>query len=586
MERKLAAILAADVVGYTRLMGEDETGTLRRLTKLRLQVLEPLFAEYHGRVVKLMGDGMLLEFASVVDAVKCAIAWRSSVSHPAEKSSEAQPFVFRIGINLGDVIVEEGDIHGDGVNIASRLEGFAEPGGICLSDDVYRQVKGKVAAEFEDLGEQSLKNVAEPVRIYAVTRNLSQASNSSIQKLSPTPSNKPSIAVLPFDNMSGDLDQDYLADGIAEDIITGLSRFRSLFVIARNSSFAYRGVSRDVRVIGRELGVQYLLEGSVRRSANNVRISAQLIDATSGNHIWAERFDRKLASIFELQDEITSQIVGLIEPELGTAELERSKRKPIESLDAWDCYLRARWQIGKSDTKDNLNACMRLCEQAVEGDPQMAAGYVILAICHIASVAFRHTDDRDKSIERAHQAALKAVHLDTRDPEAHTALGRTYDFLGKLEDAIQQHKIALDLNPNYSNGYLFLASTYNHYNRPELALEYIASAQRLSPKDHRLWFMHMNRGFAYSLLGMHDDAVEELRAAARNTSENFWPQLGLAVVLVHAGRSDEGKSAMVAARKRESMFGSSSELVIAFSSASKRYREFLVEGALGAGLPR
>jgi TolB-like protein len=308
LERRLAAILAADVVGYTRLMGLDEAGTLRRLTDLREKVLAPLIAEHRGRIVKLMGDGLLVEFTSAVDCVVCAMAWQEQVTNAEAVGDVDKRLQFRIGINLGDVIVEGDDIHGDGVNIAARLEGLAEPGEICFSGDAYRQVRGKIEADFEDLGERELKNVAEPVRVYRV-RALRSDGASTGRGAEPLPlPDKPSIAVLPFANMSGDAEQEYFSDGITEDIITELSRFDDLFVIARNSTFSYKGKSVRVQEIARDLGVAYVVEGSVRKAGARVRITAQLIEAASGNHIWAERYDGELENIFDLQDEITRSI--------------------------------------------------------------------------------------------------------------------------------------------------------------------------------------------------------------------------------------------------------------------------------------
>ncbi len=316
MERRLAAILAADVVGYTRLMGVDEAGTLRRLTDLREKVLQPLITEHHGRVVKLMGDGILVEFGSAVDSVACAMAWRDSVALHETDRDTGTVLQFRIGINLGEIIVDGDDIHGDGVNIAARLEGLAQPGGICLSDDIYRYVKGKIEAQFEDMGEQELKNVTDPVRVYHVAVE-GPAATTPGAAVAPLPlPDKPSIAVLPFDNMSGDPEQDYFADGMVEDIITEFSRIKWLFVIARNSSFTYKGKAVDIKQVGRELGVRYVLEGGVRKAGNRLRITGQLIDTSTGGHLWADRFDGEMADIFDLQDKVTQSVVGAIAPRL------------------------------------------------------------------------------------------------------------------------------------------------------------------------------------------------------------------------------------------------------------------------------
>jgi len=337
IERKLAAILAADIAGYSRLMGADEERTLARLKAHRREHIAPKISEHRGRIVKTTGDGILIEFPSVIEAVSCAVAVQRGIAERNAGTPEEQRITFRVGVNLGDIIVEDGDIHGDGVNIAARLEGIAEPGGICISEDAFRQVRGRVDVEFEDIGEQSLKNIARPLRVYRV---LLQRPGQTRGQALPLP-DKPSIAVLPFANMSGDPEQEYFADGMVEEIITALSRIRWLFVIARNSSFTYEGRAIDVKQVGRELGVRYVLEGSVRKAGGRVRITAQLIDATNGAHLWADRFDGSLEDVFELQDEVASGVAGVIEPALQAAETARSARRPTNDLTAYDLYLRA-----------------------------------------------------------------------------------------------------------------------------------------------------------------------------------------------------------------------------------------------------
>ncbi len=342
MERRLAAILAADVVGYTRLMGRDEEGTLQRLTQLREDILEPLVTEHGGRIVKLMGDGFLVEFASVVDSVTCALAWQEMVSeHEAGEDTENR-ILFRIGINLGDIIIEESDIYGDGVNIAARLEGLSNPGGICLSGDSYRQTKGKVDAEFGDMGEQTLKNVEAPVRVYRIVSSSEIVEQKPGEQSELALPDKPSIAVLPFDNMSGDPDQEYFVDGIAEDIITALSKVSGLFVIARNSTFTYKGQAVNMQEVSTALGVKYVLEGSVRKAGGRVRITAQLIEGASSGHLWAERYDRELVDIFAVQDEVTQQIVNALEVQLGSGESERMVKHETGDLRCYDRLLRGR----------------------------------------------------------------------------------------------------------------------------------------------------------------------------------------------------------------------------------------------------
>lgn len=348
VQRRLAAILSADVVGYSRLMGQDEVGTLSRLNALRHEFIDPTIASHAGRIVKLMGDGALVEFASAVDAVTCAIEIQTRLRERDARGSEANPIQFRIGINVGDIIIEGEDILGDGVNIAARIEGIAEPGGIAISEDAWRQVQGKVPANFIDGGEQKLKNIARPVRIYRLDLGDKPTSGTDARHALALPA-KPSIAVLPFTNMSGDPDQDYFADGMVEDIITELACLPSLFVIARNSSFVYKGRAVDLKEVGRELGVRYVLEGSVRKAGDRVRVTGQLIDASTGSHVWAEKFDGELKDIFDLQDEVTSKVVAALAPRIERAELDQAKHKLTSSLNAYDYYIRGRASFRERD---------------------------------------------------------------------------------------------------------------------------------------------------------------------------------------------------------------------------------------------
>jgi adenylate cyclase len=378
VERRLAAILAADIAGYSRLMGADEEGTLERLKALRGEFVDPKISEHRGRIVKTTGDGILIEFPSVIEAVSCAVAVQREMSHRNAGTPQDRRIAFRIGVNLGDIIVEDGDIHGDGVNIAARLEGIAEPGGICISEDAFRQVRGKVDAEFDDVGEQSLKNIVRPMRIYRV--KLAGAPDASMTTL-PLP-DKPSLAVLPFHNLSGDLEQEYFADGIVEEITTAIARLPWLFVIARNSSFTYKGRAVDVRQVARELGVRYVLEGSVRKAGNRVRITGQLIDTATGAHIWADRFDSALDDIFELQDQVASTVVGAIEPKLQKSEIERVTRKPTGSLGAYDLYLRALEQYHKY-TKDGMGEAVALLGRALVIDSAYAPAAAMIGWCRV-----------------------------------------------------------------------------------------------------------------------------------------------------------------------------------------------------------
>jgi adenylate cyclase len=389
-----------------------------------------------------MGDGLLVEFASVVDALTCAVAWQNQAAE-REEADEHKRLQFRIGINLGDVIVEGEDIHGDGVNIAARLEGMAEPGGICISGDAYRQGKGKVEAGFEDLGEHDLKNVAEPVQVYRITTATSDSGGATSVREPLTLPNKPSIAVLPFTNMSGDLEQDYFSDGITEDIITELSRFRSLFVIARNSSFHYKGQSPRVQDVGRELGVHYVVEGSVRKAGNRVRITAQLVEAESGNHLWAERYDRDLENIFDVQDEVVKEIAASVPGQLNVAAMERARRRPAENLSAYDCLMRGEWLMFRDFTDPDV---MPLFERAVELDPQCGRAYIQLARLHAYS--FTQGVSVDKAAQLALPLAEKALEISPSDPSIQAIAANTYMMLCEHDLARQHIERAISLNPN------------------------------------------------------------------------------------------------------------------------------------------
>ena len=405
VERRLTAILAADVAGYSRLMGADEEGTLAALRAHRQDLLDPKIAEHRGRIVKTTGDGILVEFASIVDAARCAIDIQRGMRARNASVPHDKRIDFRVGINVGDVIIEGGDIFGDGVNIAARLEAIAEPGGICLSGQAQENIRDKLDIEFEDEGEHQLKNIARPVRVYRVRVRGGDELATSTHPALALP-DKPSIAVLPFQNLGGDPEQEYFADGMVEDIISGLSRIKWLFVIARNSSFAYKGKSPDIRQVGRELGVRYVLEGSVRKSAGRVRITGQLIDAATGTHLWAERYDRKSDDIFALQDEITLSVVGAIEPSLRLAEVERVKRKRPDSLDAYDLVLRALPQVFTL-MPDGAAKSLPMLERALTLEPDYATALAFAAWCHeILFVRAGMREENRLAMSRYAQAAL------------------------------------------------------------------------------------------------------------------------------------------------------------------------------------
>lgn len=417
VERRLAAILAADVAGSCRLIGIDEEGTLARLKALRRILFDPKIAEHHGRIVKNTGDGAIAEFASVVAAVRCADEIQrgmaaQNIDVPLDKRIE-----LRIGIHVGDIIIEENDIFGDGVNIAVRLEGIAEPGGISISDDARRQIRGKVDVTFEDLGSQSLRNIAEPMRVWRVPygRAMPAAPNRwPVDKTLVLP-DKPSIAVLPFTNLSSDPEQEYFADGMVDDIITALSQFKALFVIARNSSFTYKGRAVDVKQVGRELGVRYVLEGSVRKAANRVRITGQLVDTATGAHLWADRFDGGLSDVFDLQDQVTESVVGAIAPAVEKAEIEHAKRKPTESLDAYAIYLRGLAKFYQVASRQANEEALRLFDRAIELDPDFASAYGRAAHCYAIARANGWIAVTPKEIAEVTRLAQRAVELGKDD---------------------------------------------------------------------------------------------------------------------------------------------------------------------------
>jgi adenylate cyclase len=449
LERRLAAILAADVVGYSHLMGRDEAGTLKRLKSLRKELVQPRMVERKGRIVKLMGDGLLAEFPSVVEAVRCAVEIQQDMAGREAGLPEEGRIRLRIGVNLGDIIVEGTDIYGDGVNVAARLEALADPGSICVSGTVFDHVKAKVDLDFVDLGEQQVKNIDQPVHVYRIAMDCGVDTSGAVGT---APScgpalglpDKPSIAVLPFTNMSGDPEQEYFSDGITEDIITELSRFRSLFVIARNSSFHYKGQSPKVQDVGRELGVHYVVEGSVRKAGNRVRITTQLIEAESGSHLWAERYDRDLENIFDVQDEVVQEIAASVPGQLSVAAMELARRRPAESLSAYDCLLRGEWLMFRDFTDRNV---IPLLERAVEIDPQCARAYVQLARRHAYSVPARGVP-YDEAAPLARTLAERALEISPSDPSIQAIASGTYSMMYEHNLARQHIERAISLNPN------------------------------------------------------------------------------------------------------------------------------------------
>jgi adenylate cyclase len=444
VERRLAAILAADVAGYSRLIGADEEGTLARLRGHRAELIDPKIAEHRGRIVKTTGDGMLVEFASVVDALRCASEVQAAMTERNAAAPADSRIEFRIGIHQGDIVVEDEDIFGDGVNIAARLEGLAEPGGICVSARVQEDVAGRLELAFEDIGERELKNIARPVRVFRVAPK-QNAQPSEPSATLPLP-DKPSAAVLPFNNMSSDPEQEFFADGIAEDVITALSRYPSLFVIARNSSFTYKSRSVDVKQVGRELGVRYVLEGSLRKSGNRIRVTAQLVEAETGKHVWAERYDRDLADIFAVQDEIAHAVAIAVAPAIADAERQRAMRKPPGSLDAWAAYQRGLWHLSKATADDNALA-QKFLQQAIDLDPTFAGGYTGFAWAQFQAAVHFQVRDLVEAQRLGEVSARKAVAVDGADAEARACLAGILRMRGDLDGALAEAQTALAIAP-------------------------------------------------------------------------------------------------------------------------------------------
>jgi adenylate cyclase len=447
VQRRLAAILAADVVGYSRLMEADEEDTRARLRSLQSDLIDPQIAADGGRLVKTTGDGILVEFPSAVNAVRNALAIQSAMAEHNANVSDDRRLVFRVGINIGDVIIEGEDIHGDGVNVAARLEGLCEPGEVYISGTVRDHVEGKLTANFHDLGDQTVKNISRPVRVFRVNSQSRDASPvADVAEPLPLP-DKPSIAVLPFDNQSGDPEQEYFADGIAEDIITGLSRFHWFFVIARNSSFSFKGSSPDVRTVAHELGVQYVLKGSVRKAGNRVRITAQLIDGTTGSHVWAERYDRDLEDIFAVQDEITSAITGAVAPSFASAEAQRIKRKAPENLHAWDYAIHGNWHLWHLD-REHLAEARKLFQAAIDLDPKNVLALSGLALVCSWEVVWGWAEDPDALREFADETASRAVAADEHDAWAQAVFSTVSLHRRRLDAAARAARRAIELNPN------------------------------------------------------------------------------------------------------------------------------------------
>jgi len=540
VHRRLSAIFAADMVGYSGLVEADEEGTIARQKRHRKELIEPKIAGYDGRIVKLMGDGMLVEFASVVDAVRCAIEVQQAMVAREADVPEGRRIRYRVGVNLGDIVIDGDDILGDGVNVAARLEGLAAPGGVCVSDAVHQSVVGKIDLAFEDLGEQQVKNIKRPIRAYGLhidQGTLGIVSAEKIPAATPALPDKPSVAVLAFNNMSGDVEQEFFADGIAEDIITALSRVTGLFVIARNSSFSYRGQSPDIRQVGRELGVRYVLEGSVRRASNQIRVTAQLIDAETGNHVWAEKYDRPVDDIFSIQDEITQSVTGAVGSQISATEMKRAARKRPEDLGSWERVMKA-WSLLQKTTEADNAAAREICLKETARNPEnhralasLAYGYAMDSLYGWGSMSPAET------MKKAATAARASIAIEPNEEWSHSMLCLVLWLAGEHEASIREGETAVAVNPNFNIAHFLLGTVlgYSGAEYCERAAKHIALAIRLDPRDVWVAWPHANWANIELISENYDAAIDRARTALDRD-----PSLGLAYRVLAAALALEG----------------------------------------------
>ncbi|MGO4437036.1 adenylate/guanylate cyclase domain-containing protein [Rhizobium sp. RAF56] len=539
--RRLAAILDADVVGYSRLMSIDEAGTFEALKAHRRELIAPLIAEHQGRIVKLIGDGTLAEFASVVDALTCALQIQRAMIQRNEGIEPTRRMELRIGVHLGDVLVESNDIYGDGVNVAARLQEIAPPGGLCVSQQVHDQIAAKMRFEATDMGLQRLKNIASPVHVWRWTpdgvADHGDARPAGEASLLPH-RNRPSLAVLPFANMSDVAEQEHFSDGFTEELIATLARCRWLFVAARNSSFTYKGRSVDVRKVAQDLGVRYVLEGSVRRAGSRIRITAQLLSGEDGTLLWAERYDRMLDDVFTLQDEIAAEITGTLEPELDAIEFAALRGRTVPDMNAWETYLKGLWHLYKFTLPD-LTVARELLERAIVIDPGFAQAHARLAYVHIQLGWYGAMDDRAQRIRDALELSERAIALDEREPAAHLALGRARVLSGAAEVGIAHLRNALAMDPSFAQAHFALGQALCYVERPEEGIAEIREAFRLSPRDPHLWTFYTILAIAHYQAGRMEEATDAARSALRQANSTFWPAMILLAVLGGRGKAAE-----------------------------------------------
>lgn len=553
-QRRLAAIVSADVVGYSRLMSANEVDTHARLRSRFSGLIGPMIAAHGGRVVKLMGDGLLAEFPSIIDAVRWAAEAQTKVAGLDDGYPEDQRIIYRVGINLGDVIVDGEDIFGDGVNLADRLQDMAEPGGICISDKVHAEISGKLATEFVDGGLRTAKNIETPIHVWHWSPDNAQGVRTGTSKSGPSHSDKPSIAVLPFNNFSADTEQEFFADGIVEDLITALSRFPWLFVVARNSTFSYKGKNVPIMQVANDLGVRYVVEGSVRSSKTRLRVSVQLIEAASGHHIWAENYDRPVGELFDLQDEITRSITGVLIPALSAAERERSLRDTRPDLDAWQEFQKGLAYFYRPYSDAEHARARELFDRSVELDPGFADAHAMIALMGIYALdSGQHSYNAtlDEILAEAEQAARMAVQCDDGNALAHMVLGRVYGLKGNFEAGIPESEIAVRLNPNLAMAHYEMGFNLNRAERYDEAIECFDRAITLSPNDPSRWNFYLVKGFALYGLDRFEDSIVCYKEAARMRPAAFWPLALLAGSLSALDRLEEARGVLSNALERK-----------------------------------
>ena len=580
VQRRLAAILIADVVGYSRLMEADEEGTRARHRSLHADVIDPNVAADGGRVVKTSGDGTLVEFPSAVDAVRNAVRTQAAIRQNNRDIPEDLQIVYRVGINVGDIIVEDDDIFGDGVNVASRLEGLCAPGEVYISGTVFDQVKDKLPVSFEDLGEQSVKNISNPVRIYRVyDANTEAAPAAPVNTAPPTPPDKPSIAVLPFDNMSGDPEQEFFADGLAEDVIAILSRTSKLMVIARNSSFAYKGTASDVRQIAGDLGVRYVLEGSVRKAGDRLRVTAQLIDAASGSHLWAERYDRRVEDIFDIQDNITKEIVTALRVQLTDGEEALAWNKGTQNIDAWRWALEA-GELVFQFSAANIASARELLRRSIELEPDYAYAWALFGTCDWYMARIGSSEDAETLIDRAEHSVAKSLDLDDTLSWGHWGNGVVLLYRRQFDEAVSAMRKAVGLLPGNADVRAGMGMALIHAGRPRDGLQAMHEAMRLNPHAHN-WYRFI-AARAHDMLGDLEQALSEFRSIAEDFP--FTPHIHIASLLVRLGQISEAKVALSDALRTNPQFnlgGVDRYLMCRDSGYVKSFIESLRE----AGLP-